>query len=89
MLSLIVNLYTACNHVLNCKPVVLAGSYTAESVLDFSWALVSMGVLYIIYFVPVQLLAYVSIFIMLLVMTWGGGGGGSCFYAGFLGISDI
>ncbi|XP_048748214.1 transmembrane protein 164-like isoform X2 [Ostrea edulis] len=36
----------------------IGGSYTAESVLDFSWALVSMGVLYIIYFVPVQLLAY-------------------------------
>nr|XP_022287885.1 transmembrane protein 164-like [Crassostrea virginica]XP_022287886.1 transmembrane protein 164-like [Crassostrea virginica]XP_022287887.1 transmembrane protein 164-like [Crassostrea virginica]XP_022287888.1 transmembrane protein 164-like [Crassostrea virginica]XP_022287889.1 transmembrane protein 164-like [Crassostrea virginica] len=39
----------------------VGGSYTAEPVLDFSWALVSMGVLYIIYFVPVQYLAYISL----------------------------
>ncbi|XP_062616909.1 transmembrane protein 164-like [Saccostrea cucullata] len=38
----------------------IGGSYTAEPVLDFSWALVSMGILYIIYFVPVQYLAYIS-----------------------------
>lgn len=39
----------------------IGGSYTAEPVHDFSWALVSMGVLYIIYFVPVQYLAYISL----------------------------
>lgn len=44
------------------------GSYTAEPVHDFSWALVSMGVLYIIYFVPVQYLAYVSIWKYLAIL---------------------
>lgn len=36
------------------------GSYTAEHINDFSWVLVSMGVQYIIYFIPVQYIAYVS-----------------------------
>lgn len=37
------------------------GSYTAEPINDFSWVLVSMGVQYIMYFIPVQFIAYVSI----------------------------
>lgn len=36
------------------------GSYTAEPINDFSWVLVSMGVQYIMYFIPVQYKAYVS-----------------------------
>ena len=47
-----------------------SGVYTAEPLLDFSWSRVSLGLLYVYHFIPLQYLAYVSNTVYTLYITF-------------------
>lgn len=42
------------------SPSILVGPYTVERLGDFNWVMVTIGVIYFIYWVPIQALCIVS-----------------------------